>query len=60
LQPSYLNFAYEFDGGLQIPSWEGWRAATAVAQRRGGFFVAKTHPEAFGFCPSQEGIDFDI
>jgi hypothetical protein len=27
------------------------------AQRRGGVFVAATHPEAFGFCPSQEGID---
>ena len=23
----------------------------------GGFFLATTHPEAFGFCPSQEGID---
>jgi hypothetical protein len=30
--------------------------ATAVAQRRAGFFVINTHPEAFGFCPSQEGI----
>ena len=27
------------------------------AQRRGGFFLATTHPEAFGFCPSQEGIN---
>ena len=28
------------------------------AQRRGGFFVTDTHPEAFGFCPSQEGIGY--
>ena len=28
------------------------------AERRGGFFLAGTHPEAFGFCPSQEGIEF--
>ena len=23
---------------------------------RGGFLVMNTHPEAFGFCPSQDGI----
>jgi len=28
------------------------------AQRRGGSFVTHTHPEAFGFCPSEEGIQF--
>src|SRR5262245_26743125 len=45
----------------ESPPWEGWRAGEvlrrlhAVAQRRGGFFVTRTHPEAFGFCPSQEG-----
>ena len=49
----------------ESPLGEGWRpatagrATTAVVQRRGGFFVDHTHPEAFGFCPSQEGIDFD-
>jgi hypothetical protein len=51
---SYLNFAYEFHGGLQIPSWEGVARSARVG------FLANTHREAFGFCPSQEGIDFDI
>ena len=42
---------------------QGWREGEvlrrlhAVAERRGGFFVATTHPEAFGFCPSREGTD---
>ena len=27
---------------LEDPSWEGWRAATAVAQRRGGLIPSKT------------------
>ena len=36
---------------------QGWRAATAVAQRRGGFLVMNTHPEAFGFCPPRMGFD---
>jgi len=43
-------------GWLKIPSREGRIAATAVAERRGGPFVINTHPEAFGFCPSREGI----
>ena len=51
----YLNSAV-IAGRLKIPSLEGWRAATAVAERRGGCSVMNTHPEAFGFLPSQEGI----
>jgi hypothetical protein len=43
-------------GWLKIPSREGRLAATAVAERQGGLFVINTHPEAFGFSPSLEGI----
>jgi len=46
----YLNFASESTAVGKSPLGRGG------AQRRGGFFVATTHPEAFGFCPSQEGI----
>jgi len=46
----YLNFAPESQGVWKSPPWRGG------AQRRGGFSVMNTHPEAFGFCPSQEGI----
>ena len=51
----YLNCAVDrwLSGN---PLSGGGRAATAVAQRRGGFFVINTHPEAFGFCPSYVGI----
>ena len=45
-----LNFAYECEGRRNpLLGRDG-------AQRQGGFLVADTHPEAFGFYPSQEGI----
>jgi hypothetical protein len=46
----YLNVASESAVVWKSPLGRGG------AQRRGGFFVATTHPEAFGFCPSQERI----
>jgi len=39
-------------GCLKIPSREGWRTATAVAEHRGGFFVMNAYPEGFGSRPS--------
>jgi len=42
--------------GRKIPSPEGWRAATAVAERRGGFFIGKDHSEVSGFIPYQQAI----
>jgi hypothetical protein len=43
----------------QLQGWregEVVRSLHSVAERRGGFFVIKAHPEAFGFLPSWEGI----
>ena len=43
---------------MRIPSREGWRKATAVAQRRGGSVLyAQPTPGPDGPCPSQEGIE---
>src|SRR5262249_6610976 len=38
------------DSCRKIPSQEG------RAQRRGGFFVDRVHPETLGFCPPRRGI----
>src|SRR5262245_28674717 len=42
------------------PSKEAWRAATAVAERRGRLFVDNTHREAYGFYPSQGGLVYRL
>ena len=48
----YLNFAHESAAVWESPLGRGG------AQRRGGLLVTNTHPEAFGFCPSLEGIGY--
>ena len=40
------------------PSGKG--GVAAIAQRSEWFFAENTHPEAFGFCPSQEGIGSNV
>ena len=58
--PSVLGFALA-DARQRVPTlneffhtFRGGGEQRAVAERRGGFFVDRTH-QAFGLCPSEEG-----